>query len=104
MKKYFAKIIIFVSLTFYMSCDGYLDTESRSSFVEETVFNSIDFAKKAVLGIYAKMVDSSLWGQALGFFFAYDNDIEFCSGNDDGARRNCARYTDRKSTRLNSSH
>lgn len=81
MKKYINNIIL-VSLlvSLITSCDNYLDTESKSTFSEETAFKNLDFATKTVLGVYANFsVTSSMYDYAF-FFYACDNDIERVHG------------------------
>jgi len=94
MKKYI-EFIIFMSLALVnTSCKDFLNTESKSSFVESTVFNNYDFAQKAVLGIYGKMHEDAMYGWNLSLYFNLDTDIEFNGGADDGDKRSLGRYVE----------
>lgn len=74
------------------SCDSYLNVESKSTFTEEVTFSNLDFATKAVLGIYANLASQNFYEYVVGFFFPCDSDIEHVYGNDDGSGRSLARY------------
>jgi len=94
MKKHIKILIatIIVSLNFSLnSCENFLTTDSKSTFVEPTVFANIDFARNAILGIYAPMMTNGMWLQSF-LFLSMDNDIEISTGTPDNARRACARY------------
>jgi hypothetical protein len=84
---YFSIIAIFG-----YSCDDYLDAESKSTFTEETVFSNLDFATKAVLGIYSQFTETNFYAYAVGFYYPCDNDIEHVSGSADASRRDLSRY------------
>ena len=92
MKKYF-RIICFISLIFsYVSCDQFLNTESPSKFTEDVVFTSIDYAERAVLGIYYLMGTPDFYELEMMMYMATDSDIEFAGGGDDANKRSLARY------------
>lgn len=88
----FIKLIVFALLMYSItSCENYLNTESYSTFTEETVFTNLDFATKAVNGIYANLTSANLYATTL-IFFGCDNDIEFSIAKDDGSRNSSAHY------------
>lgn len=91
MKKYIYIILILVTFL-GISCENFLDTESRSSFTEETTFSNLDFASKAVFGIYNNLCSTNSFDQALSFYYSCDNDIEHLTGADDASKRALARY------------
>lgn len=73
----------------FASCDDYLDVESPSRFDFDYVFSSKDDARLALNGLYAKMLDSNLWGNTLINGLTLNSDLEFhastgemASGND----------------------
>lgn len=78
-------------ISFTTSCDGYLDTVSKSTFSEEIVFSNLDFATKTVLGIYSNLSLSSSMYDYVFFFYSCDNDIERVHGAS-SALNSIARY------------
>ncbi len=92
--KAYSKLVILVLLILgpATSCDDYLKTDSNSIFTEEMSFRNLDFAQKAVYGIYANLTQSRLYETNMGLFYKCDNDIEMFFANNDGARRSIAHY------------
>jgi starch-binding outer membrane protein, SusD/RagB family len=86
--------ILFVSMIIFLgfSCEDYLDTNSKSTFTEETVFSNLDFATKAVLGVYDLLTGTNFYAYSVGFYYGCDNDIEHVTGNADASRRDLARF------------
>ncbi len=74
------------------SCKDYLKADSNSIFTEEMSFRNLDFAQKAVFGIYANLTQSRLYETNMGLFYKCDNDIEMFLSANDGARRSLAHY------------
>ncbi len=75
------------------SCNDYLKSESSSIFTEEMSFNNLDFAQKAVFGIYANLIENNLYEVILGISFKCDTDIEMHFGGNDGARVSAMHYS-----------
>ena len=92
MKKIFVIIISFSLTLMYTSCEDFLSTESKSSLVEQTVFNNFDFAQKAVLGVYAAMHGNNLYGTNLSLYINLDSDIETFTIADNGTYADAGRY------------
>jgi len=82
-------LALFVPL---VSCDDYLETESNSTFTEQSSFSNLDFATKAVLGIYSNFAQTHSYTYTLMCYYACDNDIEYVAGTDDASKRSLARY------------
>lgn len=93
-QKYSFSTIVVIGALFITSCEGFLETESNSTFTEDNVFSNIDFAQKAVYGIYDNLANSHTYDYTLSYFFPCDNDIEHVAGDlaDDSGRRSLARY------------
>lgn len=91
MKTYIYSILLIVAVL-GTSCDNFLDTKSRSSFTEETTFSNLDFATKAVLGIYSTLTSTYLYEAPVNLYYSCDNDIEHTTGVDDAAQRALCRY------------
>lgn len=65
-----------------VSCQDYLDTSSNSIFTEESSFANLDFATKAVYGIYGGLTEPGLYNSGTYFFFKTGSDIEHPGRND----------------------
>lgn len=76
------------------SCDDYLDVESPSRYDFDYVFSSKDDAKLALNGLYAKLLDSNLWGNKLISNFTLNSDLEFANSSSDMASGNNIRRFD----------
>jgi hypothetical protein len=96
------KSIIIACVFFTVSCDNFLDTESKSKFTEDTVFGNLDYATKSVMSIYNSMMMTDTYETTLGYLYPMDNDIEFKAGvNDaDGGARLCRYQADDNNSRL----
>jgi hypothetical protein len=97
--KYLKLILIALLINTIISCDNFLETKSRSEFTEETVFTNLDFATKAVNGIYANFTSSYLY-DIYFLFYRFDSDIEYSYSPNDGSFYSIAHYaaTDGTST------
>jgi starch-binding outer membrane protein, SusD/RagB family len=95
MKKYLRLITLLplIVLGTVTSCNDYLETKSNSIFTEESTFSNLDFATKAVYGIYANLTENALYEYVLGLFFKLDNDVEHTYNADDGARISVSHYS-----------
>lgn len=78
MRKYFF-IILSVSLLFF-SCNDFLDTQSPSVLSSETVFQTTSMTEAALMGVYAQMTNSYVYGQKLSVNWQGFSDIECNSG------------------------
>ena len=92
MKKYRIIIILFLAVNTLISCEGILDPSSNSTFTEETTFSNLDFAQKAVFGIYDNLVHLNMYGSDV-LFYKTGSDIEHLYGALDNQRRSLAQYT-----------
>ncbi|RIH67186.1 RagB/SusD family nutrient uptake outer membrane protein [Mariniphaga sediminis] len=88
------KIIVFALLIIgsSISCEDYLETDSNSTFTEETAFSNLDFATKAVFGIYGNITSYYMYTYHLGLFYKCDTDIELSLSEDNGSNRSLAHY------------
>jgi hypothetical protein len=96
MKKYIRLIALLplVLLLPVTSCKDFLETKSNSIFTEESSFQNLDFATKAVYGIYANLtVTNDFYDYYVGYFFKCDTDIELSYSTEDGARNSLAHYS-----------
>jgi hypothetical protein len=78
MRKFFF-IILSVSLLFF-SCNDFLDTQSPSVLSSETVFQTTSMTEAALMGVYAQMTNSYVYGQKLSVNWQGFSDIECNSG------------------------
>ncbi|KAA6351100.1 RagB/SusD family nutrient uptake outer membrane protein [termite gut metagenome] len=92
MKIYKKIIVLVLCANICASCVDFLQTESNSTFTEETAFENLDFAEKMVYGIYAALTASNMYGNIM-LFTKSGCDIELVPGADDNARRALAQYT-----------
>lgn len=91
-RKFHFNILLFFTIILFFSCEDYLDTNSKSTFTEETAFSNLDFATKAVYGIYDRLTGTNFYAYAVGFYYGCDNDIEHVNGSADASRRDLARF------------
>jgi hypothetical protein len=74
MKRVIKIVLIITLVTSSVSCDDYLATESGSTFTESTVFSSLDFAQKAVSGVYEPLTNNYLYQFFLPYY-KHDHDL-----------------------------
>jgi len=86
--KFFSYILFSFSV---VSCEDYLATESKSTLTEETTFGNLDFATKAVYGVYEHLTSNPLYDYNF-MFYKTDNDIEVNWGANNGAVFNISHY------------
>ncbi|HKI47197.1 MAG TPA: RagB/SusD family nutrient uptake outer membrane protein [Balneolales bacterium] len=80
-------------LTLTISCKDYLNTHPISSSGPETVFSTVDNARKAVFGAYQDLAGDQGYGIRVSMYFPYDSDIYMgATGDGDGDRRDISRY------------
>jgi hypothetical protein len=92
MKKYLRFIIFLFFIATVISCDDYLVTESNSVFTEETSFSNLDFAQKAVDGVYYYLTSVYTYGH-YSVVYNLDDDIEVTWQPDNGAIYNLCHYS-----------
>lgn len=92
MKKFIKISFIALLIISAISCEDFLETESKSTFTEETVFTNLDFATKAVYGIYDNIASYWMYTYHMGLFWKCDNDIEMSFSPDDGSKKSLAHY------------
>lgn len=81
-----------VSLT-AVSCSEYLELTPKSSFGPETIFGTVENAKKAVLAAYQRLGGDQTYGSRINLYFPYDEDSMMgLSGTGDNGRRDLNRY------------
>ncbi len=77
------KKIIYTGLillaSFSTSCNDFLETESPSKQSNENVFNSRPMAEGALMGVYASMTSTYVYGQKLSVNWQGITDIENCN-------------------------
>lgn len=77
----------------FPSCENFFEIEPVSLYSTENVFNTVDFTRQTLLGIYQVMTLDEGYSKRLSMYYAVDNDIATCSGNTlDNGRRDIARY------------
>jgi hypothetical protein len=91
MKRYIKIVLIITLVTSFVSCDDYLATESGSTFTEGTVFSSLDFAQKAVSGIYERLTNNYLYQYFLPSY-KFDHDIGVSLRTLNGGQVNISHY------------
>ncbi|HYW96297.1 MAG TPA: RagB/SusD family nutrient uptake outer membrane protein, partial [Bacteroidales bacterium] len=75
------------------SCDDYFDIKPVSVYSTESVFETVDFARQAILGVYQIMTEDPGYSKRLNMYYTVDTDLERCSGDYlDNGRRDIARY------------
>lgn len=73
------------------SCQDWLDADSKSVFTEESTFSNLDFASKAVFGVYQTFT----LGDNYGYYYPFtkiDSDIEFTFAANEGAKNQLGHY------------
>ncbi|MBN1184282.1 MAG: RagB/SusD family nutrient uptake outer membrane protein [Bacteroidales bacterium] len=92
MKNYLKLIaILFIYTLTTTSCEDYLQSESPSTFTEETAFSNVDFAEKELFGAYS-ILTSTYGFDVSYYFFLIDNDIEFNISANDNSMYSVAHY------------
>ncbi len=100
MRKYIIIVAIALLIISAISCEDYLQVQSNSSFTETTSFTNLDFASKAVNGIYANFANYWMYG-VMHMWTSCDNDIEAAGWINDAGDNSLAHYTaDDGSTRV----
>lgn len=91
MNRYIKIVLIITLVTSFVSCDDYLATESGSTFTEGTVFSSLDFAQKAVLGVYEGLSSHYMYQYFL-LSYKFDHDIGVSLRTLNGGQVNISHY------------
>ncbi len=77
-------VTIILASILIISCDDYLVPSSSSVYSEDMTFSNLDFAEKAVNGVYQILTADQLYNYGIGWF-KVDSDIEFVTGASDGS-------------------
>ncbi|MDD4972544.1 MAG: RagB/SusD family nutrient uptake outer membrane protein [Paludibacter sp.] len=92
MKKYIQILVFALIICINVSCDDYLETKSNSTFTEQSSFENLDFATKAVNGIYSYFTSTYSYGTNLGIYYRCDNDIEWVQSANNGSSNSLSHY------------
>jgi hypothetical protein len=89
-------IIIFSSIFVLLvatGCKKFLDQQPITELGPQFVFNDVESTKKALAGVYSRLVGDQGYGIRLSLYFPVDNDeMQGPSGGSDNDRRDLARY------------
>ncbi len=67
----------------FSSCKDFLQVDSPSTMTSETVYQSVDYANNAILGIYANFGEDRLYAQSMSVNMPTGSDIEFMKFSQD---------------------
>lgn len=94
--KYFAKLsVIAVAGAMFLStgCKKYLDQQPITDVGAEMVFADVTTTRKALAGVYSRLVGDAGFGIRLSLYYTVDTDeMQGPTGNADNDRRDIARY------------
>ncbi|MBD0309263.1 MAG: RagB/SusD family nutrient uptake outer membrane protein, partial [Microcoleus sp. T1-bin1] len=88
---FFGAGIVLVLFSVY-SCKKWTEVEPTSLFTISESFSSVDFAMKAVIGVYDELQGDNGYGIRISMYYPYDSDEAIVSGNLDNGRRGIGRY------------
>jgi hypothetical protein len=95
-KKYLYHFIILLSVSLVVtteSCKKYLDQQPITSVGPDVVFNSVDNARSALVGVYAQLTGDLGYGLRLSLYFPVGTDeMQGPTGAADGSRRDFPLY------------
>jgi starch-binding outer membrane protein, SusD/RagB family len=95
-KTYFLRLtaIIAAGALLIMGCKKYLDQQPKTEVGPDLVFNDVASTKKAIAGVYSRLVGDPGYGIRLSLYYPVDNDeMQGPTGNSgDNDRRDIARY------------
>lgn len=75
-------------------CKKYLDQKPITDVTEEVVFNDVNGAYKALIGVYSRLVGDAGYGIRVSLYYPLDNDeMQGPTGTSDNDRRDIARYS-----------
>jgi len=92
MKKYLRIFVLVLVIYTNVSCEDFLNTKSTSTFTEESSFENLDFATKAVNGIYSYFTSTYSYAMNLGIYYRCDNDIEWVQSANNGSSNSLSHY------------
>jgi len=76
-----------------LSCENFFEIEPVSTYAPENVFETVDFTRQAILGVYQIMTEDEGYSKRLSMYYTVDTDESRCSGDYlDNGRRDIARY------------
>lgn len=93
----FNRSYLIVSLSFLLltavSCKKYLDQQPITELSTEMVFNDVESTRRALAGVYSRLIGDQGYGIRLSLYFSVDNDeTQGPTGAADNDRRDLARY------------
>jgi hypothetical protein len=71
-----AYLYLLASVLLNISCDDFLDTESKSKQTTQIVFETTFFTEASINGIYSTLTDSYVYGQKISTNWPTNSDIE----------------------------
>lgn len=75
------------------SCENYFEIDPVSTYAPENVYETVDFTRQAILGVYQVMTEDEGYSKRLSMYYTVDTDESRCSGDYlDNGRRDIARY------------
>ena len=95
-KKYLYSLIILLSASLIVtteSCKKYLDQQPITAVGPDVVFNSVNNARSALVGVYAQLTGDLGYGLRVSLYFPIGTDeMQGPTGADDGSRRSFPLY------------
>jgi len=95
-KKYLYHLIILLSASLIVtteSCKKYLDQQPITAVGPDVVFNSVDNARSALVGVYAQLTGDNTYGLRVSLYFPIGTDeMQGPTGAADGSRRDFPLY------------
>lgn len=82
----------------FTACSDFLDVDSVSKYDSEGVFGEKTEIKRALNGVYAKLMSGDFYGDAYFTKFVFNSDVEFTTNTSDVATNNSFRRFDGNST------
>ncbi len=95
-KKYLNRLAILLSASLIItaeSCEKFLDQQPITSVGPDVVFNSVDNARSALVGVYAQLTGDLTYGLRVSLYFPIGTDeMQGPTGAADGSRRDFPLY------------
>lgn len=80
-------------LVLFISCKKFLDQQPISELSPDMVFKDVESTKRALAGVYSRLIGDQGYGIRLSLYFSVDNDeTQGPTGSSDNDRRDLARY------------
>jgi len=74
-------LLLCISTIFLSSCKKYLDVENPSTISQNAVFNSLSYAKSAVVGVYNQLIGDNGYGNRISCLYPQSSDAFKTSGD-----------------------